>query len=42
MKEVYKDTDFKGRDKGDKKYTLEQYLSMGIKPQGDTTEPNKN
>jgi len=34
MKEVYKDKDFKGDDKGDKKYTLEQYLSMGIKPPG--------
>jgi len=32
MAEVYKDKDFKGRDKGEKKYTLEQYLSMGIKP----------
>ena len=38
MKEVYKDKDFKGRDKGDKKYTLEQYLSMGIKPPGDGTK----
>jgi len=35
MAQVYKDKDFKGKDKGDKKYTLEQYLSMGIKPPGE-------
>ena len=36
MAETYKDQDYRGEDKGDKKYTLEQYLSMGIKPPADS------